>query len=71
MSWAVTTLVGLVAVMFAGTGIREPVTTISSKAGLDSSEAEAECAISNAQKLPRTTARNGRNHRDKRDFRVV
>ena len=46
--------------IFAGTGMREPVTTISSSAGLGSSGAEADCANPDAPKLPRTVTRQGR-----------
>src|SRR5271166_697782 len=57
MSWLVTTWIGLVAVIFAGTGIRDPVTMISGSAGFGSSCAQADCANPRAQRLPATGAK--------------
>jgi hypothetical protein len=43
MSWLVTTVSGLVALMFAGTGIREPVTTTSCSTDSGSAVAAGVC----------------------------
>ncbi|HTV96559.1 MAG TPA: hypothetical protein VME42_11155 [Steroidobacteraceae bacterium] len=55
MSSLVTTCIGLVAVMFAGTGMRDPVTRISSSAGCCAKVAG--CADTGDQRL---TANKGR-----------
>ena len=43
ISWLLTMVVGLVAEMFAGTGIREPVTTTSCRTGSGSAVAAGAC----------------------------